>query len=277
MWILKIFLSGSFKVVSFFAKKARGRMADYIVRNKITEAEELKLFNRDAYYYDEKSLAVPSLYFYGINASNIMKKIITLLGVFIFTTGLFAQSRLAYSEFGLGIGTLNYSGEIATTTSTGALVEEARPNVNLFAKRHVNDWFGFGLDMSYGWIYANDLNHTHQRRGLEVNTSIFQVNPFVEINILKFGKFHYDRKFSFYLKGGASYMAYNPDPAANEVYPSNLDPQPDAYTSIGVFGGGGLKFILGYKTILTLEATFHNAGADNLDGVLAKNPAQAGA
>lgn len=43
--------SGKYKVISFYAKKARGLMVKYAVENKITDAEELKNFNLNGYYY----------------------------------------------------------------------------------------------------------------------------------------------------------------------------------------------------------------------------------
>lgn len=40
---------GVFKTISFYAKKARGMMADFIVRNRITSIEDLKAFNTNGY------------------------------------------------------------------------------------------------------------------------------------------------------------------------------------------------------------------------------------
>ena len=50
----KDFSNGQFKVISFFAKKARGLMADYIVRNQINTPQDLKGFNVEGYYFDDK-------------------------------------------------------------------------------------------------------------------------------------------------------------------------------------------------------------------------------
>jgi len=41
------------KVISFFAKKARGLMARYIVENNINSAEDLKMFNVEGYVFDD--------------------------------------------------------------------------------------------------------------------------------------------------------------------------------------------------------------------------------
>jgi cytoplasmic iron level regulating protein YaaA (DUF328/UPF0246 family) len=48
--------NGQYKMISFFAKKARGLMARYIIDNRITESEALKSFSEAGYYYsDEQS------------------------------------------------------------------------------------------------------------------------------------------------------------------------------------------------------------------------------
>lgn len=47
--------NGKYKVISFYAKKARGLMARYIIENKLEHAEDLKSFNTDGYYFDAES------------------------------------------------------------------------------------------------------------------------------------------------------------------------------------------------------------------------------
>ncbi|MDO4580171.1 MAG: peroxide stress protein YaaA [Acinetobacter sp.] len=47
--------NGKYKVISFYAKKARGLMARYIIENKIERAKDLKGFNSDGYYFDADS------------------------------------------------------------------------------------------------------------------------------------------------------------------------------------------------------------------------------
>ena len=45
--------NGQYKMISFFAKKARGLMARYIIDNRITDPEALKAFNGSGYYFSE--------------------------------------------------------------------------------------------------------------------------------------------------------------------------------------------------------------------------------
>jgi uncharacterized protein len=43
---------GKYKIISFYAKRARGLMARYVVENRITDPIDLKGFNLDGYKYD---------------------------------------------------------------------------------------------------------------------------------------------------------------------------------------------------------------------------------
>ena len=48
--------NGQYKVISFYAKKARGLMVNYAATNQITDVEKLKDFDADGYYFvDELS------------------------------------------------------------------------------------------------------------------------------------------------------------------------------------------------------------------------------
>lgn len=46
--------NGKYKIISFYAKKARGMMADYIVRNGITDPKELKKFKTAGYRFSKE-------------------------------------------------------------------------------------------------------------------------------------------------------------------------------------------------------------------------------
>ena len=43
--------NGKFKTISFFAKKARGMMANYIIKNEVKNPEDLRGFNYEGYIY----------------------------------------------------------------------------------------------------------------------------------------------------------------------------------------------------------------------------------
>ena len=45
--------NGQYKMISFYAKKARGLMCRYAIQNRITQADDLKGFNLDGYHFSE--------------------------------------------------------------------------------------------------------------------------------------------------------------------------------------------------------------------------------
>lgn len=47
---------GKFKVISFYAKKARGLMSRFIIQNQLTQPEQLKDFNLEGYFFDEEKI-----------------------------------------------------------------------------------------------------------------------------------------------------------------------------------------------------------------------------
>jgi len=46
--------NGQYKIISFFAKKARGMMSAYIIQNRITNPEAIKQFDMAGYQFDPK-------------------------------------------------------------------------------------------------------------------------------------------------------------------------------------------------------------------------------
>ena len=56
--------NGKFKIISFFAKRARGMMANFIVRNRLTSPEDLRGFDTAGYWIDEESSTEDALVFH---------------------------------------------------------------------------------------------------------------------------------------------------------------------------------------------------------------------
>lgn len=56
--------NGQYKVISFYAKKARGLMARYILQQQVTEIEQLKDFSEEGYYFVEAESTTTELVYY---------------------------------------------------------------------------------------------------------------------------------------------------------------------------------------------------------------------
>lgn len=57
--VFKDWKNGQYKIISFYAKKARGLMSAYIIKNQITEVKKIKRFNSEGYGFD-KTLSSPT-------------------------------------------------------------------------------------------------------------------------------------------------------------------------------------------------------------------------
>ncbi|MGR3811001.1 peroxide stress protein YaaA [Jiulongibacter sp. NS-SX5] len=52
--VFKDYKNGNLKIISFFAKKARGLMTRFVLDKKISNSEDLKTFNYEGYEFDDK-------------------------------------------------------------------------------------------------------------------------------------------------------------------------------------------------------------------------------
>lgn len=52
--VFKQHKNGSYKVIALYAKRARGTMTNFIVKNKVGEVEQLKTFNEAGYEYSDQ-------------------------------------------------------------------------------------------------------------------------------------------------------------------------------------------------------------------------------
>ena len=55
--------NGQYKIISFYAKKARGLMARYVIKERLRDPEGLKDFDLDGYHYDQTSSSPDKLVF----------------------------------------------------------------------------------------------------------------------------------------------------------------------------------------------------------------------
>jgi cytoplasmic iron level regulating protein YaaA (DUF328/UPF0246 family) len=52
--VFKDWKNGQYKIISFYAKKARGLMARYIIKNQLTQVDQLKGFDLAGYQFDQE-------------------------------------------------------------------------------------------------------------------------------------------------------------------------------------------------------------------------------
>lgn len=62
--VFKDFKTDKYKIISFFAKKARGMMARFVIQNQCKTIEDLYSFNSEGYYFKEVDVAKKQILFY---------------------------------------------------------------------------------------------------------------------------------------------------------------------------------------------------------------------
>ena len=57
------FKNGQYKIISFYAKKARGLMSRFVIQERVGDPEVLKQFDVQGYYYSAEQSSVDKLVF----------------------------------------------------------------------------------------------------------------------------------------------------------------------------------------------------------------------
>jgi hypothetical protein len=53
--VFEDYKGGKYKIISFFAKRARGLMARYVIENRVTQVKGLEGFDLEGYAFDAKA------------------------------------------------------------------------------------------------------------------------------------------------------------------------------------------------------------------------------
>lgn len=61
--VFKDWKNGQYKIISFYAKKARGLMARFVIQQRLQQPEQLTAFNLDGYYYSAEHSSAGELVF----------------------------------------------------------------------------------------------------------------------------------------------------------------------------------------------------------------------
>ena len=57
--VFKDYKNGQYKIISFYAKKVRGTMTNWLIKNKIKDAKSINKFAEEGYYFS-KELSTPT-------------------------------------------------------------------------------------------------------------------------------------------------------------------------------------------------------------------------
>ncbi len=199
-----------------------------------------------------------------------MRKFFCLSLLFVIqATDLSAQQNPKYSEIGVSVGNLVYTGPFAADANMGNWLSETGGRFGLFTRRSLAPWINIGLEMNYGWYTLDDANHGRAQRGISMTTQVLNTNISTEVFFIRYGKFHWNNNFSPYVKLGMGGNFFSPEIENFGAVGDDVRLYPFSGQSINYFFGIGVKFRLAYKHSLAIEWVAHNAGTEKMGGVVA--------
>jgi opacity protein-like surface antigen len=181
-----------------------------------------------------------------------------LAGTLFAASKALAQDNVITSEIGVGLGGVNYKGELAPTYKLG----NNQPALNLFFRRDVSKPITLkgSLLLSHGILADKTFSDNkldlplHNFRQAESKLSLAEVAVITEYNFLDYYDLTQKVRVAPYLYGGVSGIIYNVTLSTeNQELKSKLDKAKDTNVAITIPFGVGVKFALSKYWNLGLE------------------------
>lgn len=186
-----------------------------------------------------------------------MKKGIFYLLFTFFTLPVFAQVH----ELGIGIGGLNYKGELAPQFTPVF----TRPAFCGFYRYNLSPAFALRADIMAGAFHAKDAHNKEplpQYRNLEVATTIIEFAAMGEYNFFNYRKQSDRRRYSPYFTGGIAFFSYS--------FSAKTRKDVSNGSSLSIPFGVGLKYRLSNYLNLGVEFVARKTFTDYLDGLASR-------
>lgn len=186
---------------------------------------------------------------------------------------------MSHHEIGLTVGVSNYYGDLQPKffASYGY-----QPMAGIVYKYFMSPHIGLRFGATYTNLSAADsLSNlpNNQLRNLSFATHLFELHGAIELNFLPIDVMR--RKVTPFIFGGISVFYFNPyatDPAGDKVYlrplstegeglPMYPDRKQYSLVNMAFPFGGGFKFFIGKRIMLTGELGFRYTNTDYLDDV----------
>ncbi|MCT4623771.1 MAG: DUF6089 family protein [Schleiferiaceae bacterium] len=195
-----------------------------------------------------------------------MKKVLSI-AIFIALNQLNAQPFYQHWDFTVGLGTSNYSGEIANESTVRTITSEIRPQMSLELNYNLSPTNTIGLEGVFGSWYANDKNHQNRYDRFYEGSSKYAYLG------LQFNHFFFAQKnwlLTPYLGAGLGYNFYHTEISALEE--ARTIPTPDqADVKSQAFGftfTGGAIYDVNHRLSLSLEYWLSLYGSDMIDNLV---------
>ncbi len=197
------------------------------------------------------------------------------------TSKSIAQHRESGYEFGVGVGTLVYQGDLVP----GFLgdYKTLRPAINLFVGKAIDPYFSVRGNLYFGKLLADESRYEkpewRQSRNFKFSTPVTELSATVVFRPTAKGADWTDRKISPYVFAGAGVSFLNIKRDYSRIDSTVFDAKSDVQVGLGrdtlkalpraipVFPlGAGVDLVLSSNISLNAAFTYRFTGADYIDG-----------
>jgi hypothetical protein len=209
-----------------------------------------------------------------------MRNLVAALLIF-FPFLVTAQNAIVQEgEFGIGVGTAHYFGDL----NTKARFNRLKPAAGIFFRKNFGNYIALRVAASFAQLGYSDIYNTHnetmRRRNLSFNTNVWELGLQGDFNFYRFLPGEPQFRFTPYVTFGAGIFNYDPYAyLGKEKYflrPLGTEGQGDAsypdrkpYSSMAVSLpiGVGVKYSLNERINIGFEVVHRFTNTDYLDDV----------
>ncbi|CAI8343269.1 MAG: Uncharacterised protein [Owenweeksia sp. TMED14] len=193
--------------------------------------------------------------------------------IFIFfTTSFIATGQRSLQSINLNIhtGSANHIGDMATG-DVNAMLQEARNSFGGEFSFYTGPKWGFGMEIDYGKLFADNANHKGIYTGILTRTSFFNSGMRITYNLLPFGKYWKRNSVTPYIFAMGGVIFSQSKYMTDIIYPTSCDFAPGTNIS-GIFGGGfGVKIRHNEHWTTNAEIYNYSVPGDRLEGFYLAN------
>jgi hypothetical protein len=201
--------------------------------------------------------------------------------LFVSTTQVVAQDAIVQEgEFGIGLGTAHYFGDL----NTRAKLNRLKPAATIFFRKNFGNYISARIGATFAQLGYSDVYNKHNeymsRRNLSFNTNVWELALQGDFNFFRFMPGEPQYSFTPYVTLGAGIFSYDPyaflagekvflRPLGTEGQNSPAYPDRKQYSTMGISFpiGAGIKFAISDKMNIAFEILHRVTSTDYLDDV----------
>jgi hypothetical protein len=198
-----------------------------------------------------------------------------------FVTSLAAQDAIVQEgEFGVGIGSAHYFGDL----NTRARLNRIKPAATIFFRKNFGNYISARVGASFAQLGYSDIYNTHNeymyRRNLSFNSNVWELALQGDFNFFRFMPGEPQYNFTPYVTLGVGVFSYDPyaflngekvflRPLGTEGQGSTLYPDRKQYSTMAISFpiGAGLKYAINERINIAFEILHRITSTDYLDDV----------